>query len=75
MYNAIAPVLMLDIWNHLTPDDKEYFRTTREMRFGSTLENVSSICNLATLLEYMVIKTIRVRMYQHNSSISIVASA
>lgn len=43
MFTAIAPVLMLDIWNHLTPEDKSYFRTTREEQFGSTLEDVSAM--------------------------------
>ena len=43
MFNAIAPVLMLDIYNHLTPEDKRYFRTTRQLKFGSTLEEVSAV--------------------------------
>lgn len=31
-------MIILDIYNHLTPEDKEYFRTSREGRVGRTLE-------------------------------------
>ena len=29
---------LLDIWRHLAPEDKEYFRRSREERFGMSLE-------------------------------------
>ena len=29
---------LLDIWNHLADQDKDYFRRSREERFGTTLE-------------------------------------
>ncbi|MEM7129365.1 MAG: glutathione S-transferase family protein [Chloroflexota bacterium] len=31
-------LVILDIYNHLTPEDKNYFRTSREKRIGRTLE-------------------------------------
>jgi glutathione S-transferase len=31
---------LLDIWNHVAPEDKEYFRRSREERFGTSLEAV-----------------------------------
>lgn len=39
------PLLMFtlkDIYDHSHPDDKEYFRTTREARFGATLEEIDA---------------------------------
>lgn len=35
---ALAPLLMLDILEHLDPGDRAYFRESREKRFGITLE-------------------------------------
>jgi glutathione S-transferase len=35
---AIARIVALDILNHLEPGDKDYFRKSREARFGATLE-------------------------------------
>jgi glutathione S-transferase len=32
--------VVLDIWRHSAPKDQEYFRKSREERFGTTLENV-----------------------------------
>jgi glutathione S-transferase len=29
---------LLDIWRHVAPQDREYFRRSREQRFGTTLE-------------------------------------
>lgn len=37
---AISRFVVLDIVNHLAPQDKEYFRRTREERFGAPLEAV-----------------------------------
>jgi glutathione S-transferase len=37
---AIAPFVMLDIYHQLDPKDQAYFRTTREKRFGMTLERL-----------------------------------
>lgn len=34
----IVPLVVLDIWTALAPQDREYFRTTRERRLGRTLE-------------------------------------
>jgi glutathione S-transferase len=35
-------ILAKDIFDRLDPKDREYFRTSREKRFGTTLENFSS---------------------------------
>jgi glutathione S-transferase len=37
---AIARVILRDIWTMLHEKDKDYFRTSREQRFGRTLEEV-----------------------------------
>jgi len=37
---AIARIVVLDIFNHLAPQDREYFRRTREERLGARLEEV-----------------------------------
>jgi glutathione S-transferase len=37
---AIARIVVLDIVNHLAPQDKDYFRKTREERLGGKLEDV-----------------------------------
>ncbi len=31
-------MIILDIWQHLVPEDQAYFRSSREQRFGRTLE-------------------------------------
>jgi glutathione S-transferase len=38
---AIAPLIMLDIFKHVAPADRDYFRTSREQRFGTKLENLA----------------------------------
>ena len=35
---AISRFVALDIYNHLEPRDRDYFRASREARFGTTLE-------------------------------------
>jgi glutathione S-transferase len=42
LHVALAPFVMADIFACLAPQDREYFRTSREQRFGRTLEEVSS---------------------------------
>lgn len=37
---SIAPFIVADVHSHLGPADRDYFRKTREARFGKTLENV-----------------------------------
>ena len=39
---AISPVIIADICNWLEPEDEAYFRTTREKRYGKTLEAVQA---------------------------------
>ena len=42
--NVVQPVIVrfvvLDIWRHLGPEDRAYFRQSREERFGASLEDV-----------------------------------
>lgn len=40
--SALAPMLMLRIANNVVDADKTYFRSTREARFGKTLEEVAA---------------------------------
>jgi glutathione S-transferase len=35
---GIARLVVADIWHHLDPGDKDYFRSSRETRLGMTLE-------------------------------------
>jgi glutathione S-transferase len=35
---AMMKFVVLDIWKHVAPEDKEYFRASREKRLGKTLE-------------------------------------
>jgi glutathione S-transferase len=37
---GLIRLTLLDIWKHVAPQDKEYFRRSREQRFGMTLEAV-----------------------------------
>lgn len=39
---AIVPMIIMDLFNILHPDDRAYFRETREKRFGCTLEALHS---------------------------------
>ena len=38
LHAAIVRFVVLDIWRHVAPEDREYFRRSREERFGTTLE-------------------------------------
>ena len=38
----LAPLVSLDIWKQLGPRDQEYYRRTRELRYGATLEAVAA---------------------------------
>jgi glutathione S-transferase len=35
---GLIDLVVLDIWRHAAPQDRDYFRTSREARFGRTLE-------------------------------------
>jgi glutathione S-transferase len=35
---GLIRLVVLDIWNHTAPQDQDYFRRSREERFGTTLE-------------------------------------
>jgi glutathione S-transferase len=37
---GLVKLVVLDIWNHVAPQDRDYFRQSREERFGKTLEQV-----------------------------------
>jgi glutathione S-transferase len=37
---GLVRLVVLDIWKHIGPADREYFRQSREARFGMTLEEV-----------------------------------
>ena len=38
----LVPMIVADVWRHLHEKDQDYFRTSREQRFGTTLEMVQS---------------------------------
>ncbi|HZK92124.1 MAG TPA: glutathione S-transferase family protein [Stellaceae bacterium] len=40
LQGGLVRLVVLDIWNHVGPDDREYFRGSREARFGASLEAV-----------------------------------
>lgn len=40
MNPAILPIIIMDVFNQLAPEDKDYFRASREQRFGKPLEQV-----------------------------------
>jgi glutathione S-transferase len=42
LHAGLVPLIVLDIWLHLAPEDQPYFRTTREQRFGRKLEEVQA---------------------------------
>ncbi|MEM8772830.1 MAG: glutathione S-transferase N-terminal domain-containing protein [Pseudomonadota bacterium] len=41
LFPALAPMLMIRVWAASHEDDKEFFRKTREERFGKTLEELA----------------------------------
>lgn len=56
LHGAIGPIVVGDILPHLDPRDRDYFRTSREARLGTTLESLAnrreSYCsNLHQVLE------------------------
>ncbi len=42
LQTALVRLVLMDIFNHLHPNDKAYFRHSREHRFGMSLEQVSA---------------------------------
>ncbi len=42
LHAGLVPCIVLDIFEHLAPEDQAYFRESREKRFGRTLEEVQS---------------------------------
>ena len=42
LYRGLLSLILADIWQHLLPEDQDYFRRTREHRFGRTLEEVQA---------------------------------
>lgn len=38
LHPAILSFVVLDIWRHVAPEDRDYFRRSREERFGMSLE-------------------------------------
>jgi glutathione S-transferase len=42
LHPGIMPMIVLDIFEHLTPEDRAYFRASREKRFGRPLEDVQA---------------------------------
>lgn len=52
MLKAIFPIVLVDVAEHLTPEDKKYFVESREKMFGTKLENVSMIrpCHVASCI-------------------------
>jgi glutathione S-transferase len=40
VHAGLIQLILLDIFEHLTPEDQEYFRSSREQRFGCRLEEV-----------------------------------
>jgi glutathione S-transferase len=40
VHAGLIQLILLDIFEHLTPEDRDYFRRTREERFGRRLEKV-----------------------------------
>ena len=42
IHPEVAKICLLDIYNSLAPADQEFFRRTREARFGCSLEDFSS---------------------------------
>jgi glutathione S-transferase len=42
LHAGLIGMILLDIYEHLTPEDRTYFRTSREQRFGRPLEEVQA---------------------------------
>jgi glutathione S-transferase len=42
LHPGLVSLIVLDIFEHLAPEDQDYFRTSRERRFGRTLEQVQA---------------------------------
>jgi glutathione S-transferase len=42
LHSGLVGLIVADIWQHLTPEDQDYFRASRERRFGRTLEEVQA---------------------------------
>ncbi|KFF49888.1 glutathione S-transferase N-terminal domain-containing protein [Salinicola sp. DM10] len=48
---GIVRTILMDVFNTIHPDDRDYFRTTREKAFGRTLEEMHSPSQGLTMLD------------------------
>ncbi len=37
---ALVPLMVFDVWSAVAPEDRDYFRSSREQRFGRRLEEI-----------------------------------
>ncbi len=51
IYPFLGPMLFVKVWSHAHEDDKDYFRDTREKKFGKTLEELAATSGLTENLE------------------------
>ena len=42
VFPNLAPIIVKDVWEHLHDKDKDYFKTTREKRFGKSLDELAA---------------------------------
>ena len=63
LYMAIAKVVLVDLVNALAPEDKQYFRQSREEKFGQTLEEVRPGMHCCSVNVWII--AIQVQRLQH----------
>lgn len=59
LHPALAPLVLTDIYAHVAPQDREYFRASREKVFGKPLEQISAGRDEAVLAFRQTIEPLR----------------
>ena len=60
---TVFPVILMDVFSHLTPTDQKYFRESREKMFGSKLEDVSDVMHALYLPCQYWISTVSIYIF------------
>ena len=65
VFPALAPMMMIRVWAKTQDDDKDYFRKTREERFGKTLEELAATPGGKEKME-AALQTLAAPLARHN---------
>ena len=63
---ALAPLVLIDIYAHIAAKDRDYFRSSRESAFGSTLEQISADRDSKVAAFRQLLEPLRMQLQQQH---------